>query len=118
MFAGLWLGLPACIEEFDIMTKEFFSSSGDNRKDIVAKAEKKMDDFTDENKKFSASVYVKTMQKILEKGDSFVKSELERVEKLSEGKLSDKKKGQLKDRASILTSIQMRMSSVPEKKEL
>lgn len=57
-----------------------------------------------------AVVYVKTLQKVLENGDSFVGSELARVEKLSEGKVSDKKKAQLKDRVSILTSIQLQMS--------
>ena len=50
---------------------------------------------------------MKTMQKVVEKGDDFVDSELTRVEKLMDGKVSDKKKQQLKDRANILTVFQL-----------
>jgi len=56
----------------------------------------------------------------IEKGMGFVENEMKRVEKLSQGKVSDKKKQQLKDRASILTSInayvQLKQSQ-DEKKE-
>jgi len=44
---------------------------------------------------------------VLENGDKFIGLELTRVEKLSEGKLSDKKKQQLKDRVGILTSFRV-----------
>ncbi len=105
---GLWLGLPACIEKFDRLVKDFFKASGDARKTILEQAQKEAEAVEDETEKECAAVYVKTMQKVLEKGDDFVDTELTRVEKLSEGKLSEKKKTQLKDRASILTSFKLR----------
>ncbi len=98
------------------MIGDFFKASESGRKTIIEEAQTKADALTDESEKTSANSYVKTMEKIVEKGDDFVKSELDRVEKLSEGKVSAKKKGQLKDRASILTSFQMHMT--PEKEEL
>jgi len=106
---GIWLGLPACIEEFDNLSKEFLQGTGDRRKDILQQAEKLASEITEEPKKTRASIYVKTMQKVIEKGDEFVANELIRVEKLANGKVSDNKKAQLKDRASILTSFQLGM---------
>lgn len=113
--SGLWLGLPACVEEFDELVKEFFQVSGDDRSQIVEKAETMKEAITsDAVKKERATVYVKAMQKVIEKGDSYIDTEIARVEKLSEGKVSEKKKAQLKDRASILTSFQLRMSKKDE----
>ena len=45
------------------------------------------------------------MQKIIEKGDGFVETELERLEKLRSGKLSDKKKEQIGGRLNILSTF-------------
>merc|ERR1711976_787172 len=109
--SGLWLGLPACIEEFDKYIVEFVKASADEKNAVVEKAQKAADEITDENVKERAIVYVKTFQKVMEKGNEFVSTELARVEKLSEGKVSEKKKSQLKDRASILTSFQLWMKS-------
>jgi endoplasmic reticulum protein 29 len=112
--SGLWLGLPACIQEFDELVKQFFAASGDDRKTLADKASAMNDQITDATKKERATVYVKTLQKVLENGDGYVKTELARVEKLSEGKVSEKKKAQLKDRASILTSFQLQMQMKEE----
>jgi len=115
MCAGLWLGLPACIEEFDELVKQFFQASGDDRKQIVDMAEEMKEAITDDVvKKDRATFYVKAMQKVIENGDNYINSEIARVEKLSEGKVSEKKKTQLKERASILTSFQLRMSKKEE----
>ena len=108
--------MPACIEEFDELVKQFFQVSGDDRNQIIDKAEKMKEAITDDTvKKERATVYVKAMQKVIENGDSYIDTEIVRVEKLSEGKVSEKKKAQLKDRASILTSFQLQM---PKKDEL
>jgi len=116
MCTGLWLGLPACIEEFDELVKQFFQVSGDDRSQIVEKADEMKEAITDDTvKKERATVYVKAMQKVIENGDGYINTEIARVEKLSEGKVSEKKKAQLKDRASILTSFQLQM---PKKDEL
>jgi len=115
MCAGLWLGLPACIEEFDELVKQFFEVTGDDRKQIMEKAEAIKEAITDDSvKKDRATVYVKAMQKVIENGDGYIDTEIARVEKLSEGKVSERKKAQLKDRASILTSFQLQMSKKEE----
>ena len=105
MFIGLWLGLPGCMEEFDQLAKSFFKATGDEQKAVYEKVQTAAAAITDEKKKLSADVYVKTMQKILEKGKEFVQSELTRVDKLGKGKLSEKKKAQLKNRSNILMSF-------------
>lgn len=106
----MWLGLPACIKEFDELVKKFFKSESDeSRKAVLKEAEKKREELTDTTAKERAAVYIKTMQKVIEVGKEFVNTELNRVEKLSEGKVSDKKKAQLKDRTNILTSFQLQM---------
>jgi len=110
--SGLWLGLPACIQEFDELVKEFLraAAGSDARTSVIAKAAALAEAITtDTPKRDRAVVYVKTMQKIVENGDGYIKSELARVEKLSEGKVSERKKAQLKDRASILTSFQLQL---------
>ena len=63
--AGLWLGLPACIEEFDNMIKDFFQAKfKDDQQKIVDKAQALADSIKGESKKLRALVYVKTMQKV------------------------------------------------------
>lgn len=107
--AGLWIGLPGCVEEFDAIVKEFFKASSDSdKKAILDRARALADTISEEPKKSRVVYYVKTLEKIVEKGDDYVDSELKRVEKLSEGKVSENKKAQLKEKASILTSFQMR----------
>ena len=92
--------------------KDFLATSDEAaRKNIIQKAQEKADSYEDEITKTRAAVYVKTFQKMLEKGDDFVKSELKRVDTLLEGKVSDKKKAQLRDRSHILTSFEMRMTT-------
>ena len=54
-------------------------------------------------------MYIKTMSKVLDKGSNFINTEMERVEKLKDGKVSDKKKEQLGKRLNILTSFEMRL---------
>jgi endoplasmic reticulum protein 29 len=46
---------------------------------------------------------------VMDKGDKFVQTEMERVEKLKDGKVSDNKKEQLGRRLNILTSFELRM---------
>lgn len=55
----------------------------------------------------SGKIYKTIMEKILEKGDSFVKSETERVKKLQSGKVSDEKKKELGRRLNILQAFQL-----------
>ncbi|KAK7087293.1 endoplasmic reticulum resident protein 29-like [Littorina saxatilis] len=106
---GLWLGLPACLEEFDKLVTTFFKAAVDKREAILRKAEEAAKALSNEADKESAEVYVKTMRRVIDKGDKFIQTETERVEKLRDGKVSDKKKEQLGKRLNILTSFELRM---------
>ena len=108
--SGLWLGLPACIEEFDQLVKDFYKAGADETKraKILQQARDAAAKRSEDKEKERADIYVKYIEKIVEKGDAFIDGELLRVEKLSASKVSDKKKEQLRDRASILTSFQLR----------
>lgn len=108
--ARLWLGMPACLEEYDTMLKKFFQADYEEKDKMVAEAEKMAESLSEENKKTSAAIYVKTMKKIMEKGLEFLETEVKRVEKLKDGKVSDKKKEQLNDRLNILISFKLRLN--------
>lgn len=105
----LWLGMPACLEEFDVMIHKFFLAELPEKKSLVEEAEKLADSLA-ENKKTSATIYIKTMKKIIEKGNEFLETEVKRVEKLKDGKVSDKKKEQLSNRLNILNSFKLRLT--------
>ena len=104
-FAGIWIGLPSCVEEFDELVKRFMKAPEAERKTILDEATKRSLALDDAKIKKSSEVYVKIMQKILAKGNEFVATEIARVEKLSNGKLSENKKTQLKSQANILMSF-------------
>lgn len=107
--SGLWLGLPACLEQFDTLVSEFLKAKKESRAALVEKAENAVKSLTKAADKESADIYIKTMKRILEKGDDFIKKEIARVEKLKDGKVSDKKKEQLGSRLNILSSFEMRL---------
>lgn len=58
-----------------------------------------------EKQRLAAKVYVKTMEKILEKGDVFVQTEQSRIEGLLKGKLSNEKKRSMEEKRNILHSF-------------
>ena len=92
------------------MIKEFYAATDEaGKRAVMEKAQKAAEATEPEDKKTRALIYVKTFEKVLEKGLDFIATELTRVENLSEQKVSEKKKSQLKNRASILTSFQIRL---------
>uniref|UniRef100_A0A0B7AJI0 Endoplasmic reticulum resident protein 29 n=1 Tax=Arion vulgaris TaxID=1028688 RepID=A0A0B7AJI0_9EUPU len=105
--SGLWIGRPGCLEDFDKLVAEFLKAAKDQRAAVLEKAEQTVGQLTQDVDKASADVYIKTMRRVLEKGDEFIASEVLRVEKLRSGKVSDKKKEQLNDRLNILTTFQI-----------
>ena len=92
---------------FDKLVPEFIKASDDERASILNEAEKSAQDLTKDEEKLAADTYIKTMKKVLDKGNSFIKDEVTRVEKLRSGKVSDNKKKQLGDRLNILASFQL-----------
>lgn len=104
--SGLWIGLPGCLEKFDSLVKEFYAAVENDQTGIVAEAEAALVDLSGPSK-LSAEMYIKTLKKVIEVGDRFVDTEIARVEKLRDGKISDNKKEQLNNRLNILNSFQL-----------
>lgn len=61
-----------------------------------------------EKQRPAAKVYVKTMERIMERGDVFVQTEHTRIEGLLKGKLSNDKKRTIEERRNILHSFSHR----------
>eukprot|EP00118_Oscarella_pearsei_P024959 m.307205 g.307205 ORF g.307205 m.307205 type:complete len:288 (+) comp42017_c0_seq1:877-1740(+) len=108
--AGLWIGLPGCLEQFDELAGRFMSA-GEHRQQVIEEAQKAAD--AEEDKK-TAGLYVKLMGKIVEKGDGYVESETKRVKGLAEGRISKEKKDMFKLRLNILSSFQVTASGSKE----
>ena len=106
--------MPNCIEKFDKLVEELLGSDSSGYADIIYKAEKVLEESTDEKEKATGDIYVKTMKKIQEKGVDYVDSEVARVQKLLKDKITDKKKEQFKKRLDILTSFQRSKQSGKE----
>ncbi|XP_055339822.1 endoplasmic reticulum resident protein 29-like [Paramacrobiotus metropolitanus] len=103
---GVWVGLAACIEEFDELARLFTAEEDPGKREaLLQEAESKAAEITDPATKNNAKIYLVTMKKILEKGKQFVAEEIRRVEKLQSEKIADKKKEDLKHRINILHSF-------------
>lgn len=105
--SGIYLGLPGCIEQLDRLADEFKAAGASNRQEILNKA-KVFEDTLPEEQRAAAKVYVKTMERILDRGDVFVQTEQTRLEGLLKGKLSTEKKRTMEERRNILHSFTYR----------
>ncbi|VDI49889.1 endoplasmic reticulum protein 29 [Mytilus galloprovincialis] len=116
--AGLWLGLPDCLQEFDELVTKFYNAADNDKKTaVVTEVEKAAEKLKEESQKKSAEIYIKTMKKVLEKGESFIAEEVKRVEKIRDGKISDKKREQLGSRLNILTSFKLLLKKAKKGKD-
>lgn len=86
------------IEELDELAKKFLKDKSD---DTVSAAKALAEGQFSTDRK--AAMYVKIMQKIKEKGEDYVASELKRVSKIAEGKVAPEKKAELEDKIKILS---------------
>ena len=59
--------MPNCIEKFDKLAEELLKSDSSSYADIIQKAEKALEESTDEMEKTNGEIYVKIMKKIQEK---------------------------------------------------
>ncbi|CAG2123225.1 unnamed protein product, partial [Medioppia subpectinata] len=105
--AGIKILLDSCLEEFDALAAKFAEEkvTKDKQKKVFESAKKKSDALTKESDKKSAAIYVKIMEKALERGVVFYESEKQRVQNLLTGKLSDAKKKELQGRLNIIESF-------------
>jgi len=102
--SSVYLGLPGCVEQLDRIAEEFKSSGEKERHDLLNKA-KVFEDTLPEEHRSAAKVYVKTMERIMERGDVFVQTERTRIDGLLKGKLSKDKKRTMEERRNILQSF-------------
>lgn len=98
--------LDGCIPELDQLAEMFGQDEIDRqtREQLLQDATRQVDKLN-ENLHKSGQVYVKIMQKILDKGHDFVQSESERVSKILREKLSPIKKKDLEGKLNILQSF-------------
>ncbi|XP_058790407.1 endoplasmic reticulum resident protein 29 [Phymastichus coffea] len=100
----IYLGLPGCVEKLDKLADEFKSANEKDRQAILNKA-KVFEETLPEEHRPAAKVYVKMMEKIMDKGDVFVQTEQTRIDGLLKGKLSKEKKRNMEERRNILQSF-------------
>ncbi|XP_046739454.1 endoplasmic reticulum resident protein 29 [Diprion similis] len=103
----VYLGLPGCVEQLDRLAEEFKNSQDKERQEILSKA-KIFEETLPEEHRNAAHVYVKTMERIMERGDVFVQLEQSRLEGLLKGKISKDKKRNMEERRNILQSFAQR----------
>ncbi|CAG7723952.1 unnamed protein product [Allacma fusca] len=104
---GIYIGLPGCIEQFDKIAQEFIKGADkEKRGDLLKQAKALIAKGFDSPKNTEyANIYLKLMEKILEKGDEFVQNEIARVESIKQTKVTNEKKDSLQKRLNILQSF-------------
>ncbi|KAJ8678502.1 hypothetical protein QAD02_014289 [Eretmocerus hayati] len=103
--SGTYLGLPGCIERLDRLAEEFKQAiSEKDRQEILNKA-RQYEETSPEKHRPAIKVYVKTMERILERGDVFVQTEQTRIEGILKSKLSEEKKRTMEEKRNILQSF-------------
>lgn len=101
----MYIGLPGCIEKFDILASEFATSSDKEKK---LKEIEEVAEGHPESEKSIIKTYLTFMKKIIESGMSFVAQEKNRLNKIiKDGKLANKKKEELSQRLNILHSFRI-----------
>ena len=112
--------MPGCLEEFDRLADRLMSATtpGDKGK-VMAEAEKALIDLTadEPDKAKKAEIYVKIMRKVSSEGEAFATSEIERIKKILEGKLSSTKKQQMEQRINVLRSFTSHQQQQQKTKE-
>lgn len=98
--------MDQCLPQFDELAEEFMvADNKENMESILSKAKELASAITEGVEKRSADVYVKMMQKVIERGMGFIASEKERVKNIKEGKITSTKKEEMQGRLNILHSF-------------
>merc|ERR1712106_505837 len=89
--SGIYLPLPGCIEEFDLLVDKLLRAAKQDRKKVLREAEDLWDKVHGPKMHKRADIYVKIMKKIVDTDISFVKKEEERLKKISGGQITVEK---------------------------
>lgn len=87
---------------FEGFVKKFMKNKA-NREEVLKAATGAVDE---QQEKKLAKYYVKTMERVLNKGDNFIAGEIDRLDRLLGGSLSEKKKDEFNMRKNILKQFQ------------
>eukprot|EP00732_Lithocolla_globosa_P006409 Lithocolla_globosa_v1_NODE_7447_length_946_cov_34.413019.p1 type:complete len:251 gc:universal NODE_7447_length_946_cov_34.413019:872-120(-) len=91
------------LEEFDEMVTQFWGSS--DKTQVVKETEEMVENIEDENRKEVAKYYLIVMKKVIEKGEGFLKTEIERLDKVLKGSISTQRRAQFQNRLMVLSSF-------------
>lgn len=104
--SGIKLQLKHCLTAFDKLATQFMDAEdSSSQENLLTEAKKLQGSLEKEADKKSADVYVKMMQKVIERGKAFVKSEAERVKNIRNGKITTTKREELQGRLNIISSF-------------
>lgn len=104
--SGKYVGLPGCLEAFDKIASKFRVAVDEkSRKEILREAQGLVGRLEKLEERKTGEVYVKMMQRMVEKGSEFIEDEMKRLNKLITGKLSDVKKTDMGHRINILRAF-------------
>ncbi|KAK8775989.1 endoplasmic reticulum resident protein 29-like [Amblyomma americanum] len=103
---GIKLQLKHCLPQFDELAAKFMKEEDKTKQEgILSEAKKLQESLEKDADKKSADVYIKMMQKVLERGKGFIDSETERVKNIRNGKITPAKKEELQGRLNIIGSF-------------
>ena len=103
------------MESLDELATKFVKvDATEQRKALLKKAEAQVEKLHNDDEKQSGKVYLKVMEKLIERGDMFLQSEQERIKNLLAGQMSVPKKKQLQARLNILESFQVDASDIKD----
>lgn len=86
---GVFIGIKGQVKELDTYAKSIMAAAVKERKNVLSKAQAAADAVdTSSNPDASGYVeyYIKTMQRVLDKGESYIEQETKRLTKMSEDK--------------------------------
>jgi len=93
------------IEALDVIALKFKSASATEKSSLLKEAEKVAASL-DKNSQKSGKIYVKTMQSIIGQGETFIDTEIARLNRLVDGSVTPKKLDEFTVRKNILASFQ------------
>lgn len=98
--------LDKCLPQFDELAERFIAATGKDKMEVIlSEAKEAANEVSSDIEKKSADVYIKMMQKVIERGVGFIASEKERVKNIKDGKITTAKKEEMQGRLNILHSF-------------
>lgn len=114
---GIRIVLDKCLLQYDDFAIIFMTlKDKKDQEKVLKEAQGKLTSLAKDQDKKSADIYIKLMQKVIERGPKFIESEAVRVKNIMGGKLSQAKKDEMQARLNILQSFIITKNE-PEKAE-